>query len=90
MSYATEKALNNDWDKLTEVELLGLVIGNEQTAEAIIKDFGGFRGIANQPLEKFLRYKGLGDAKIIRIAACFEIAKRIVSEVLTIEHEGKL
>lgn len=28
--------------------------------------------MANQPLEKFLEFKGLGDVKIIRIAAAFE------------------
>ncbi len=37
--------------------------------------------MANQPLEKFLEIKGLGDVKIIRIAA-FEIARRIVNQVL--------
>lgn len=38
--------------------------------------------MANQPLEKFLQIKGLGEVKIIRIAAAFEIARRIVHEVL--------
>jgi DNA repair protein RadC len=38
--------------------------------------------MANQPLEKFLEIKGLGDVKIIRIAAAFEIARRIVNQVL--------
>ena len=38
--------------------------------------------MANQPLEKFLKIKGLGDVKIIRIAAAFEIARRMVDEAL--------
>ncbi len=38
--------------------------------------------MANQPLEKFLEIKGLGDVKIIRIAAAFEISRRIVNQVL--------
>lgn len=38
--------------------------------------------MANQPLEKLLDVKGLGDTKIIRIAAAFEIARRMVNEVL--------
>lgn len=38
--------------------------------------------MANQPLEKFLEIRGLGDVKIIRIAAAFEIARRIVNQVL--------
>jgi DNA repair protein RadC len=43
---------------------------------------GKAKGMANQPLEKFLEFKGLGDVKIIRIAAAFEIARRIVNQVL--------
>jgi DNA repair protein RadC len=42
--------------------------------------------MANQPLEKLLDIKGIADVKIIRIAAAFEIARRIVNEVLK-EHE---
>jgi DNA repair protein RadC len=38
--------------------------------------------MANQPLEKFLKIKGLGDVKIIRIAAAFEIARRIANEIM--------
>ena len=36
--------------------------------------------MANQPLEKFLEIKGISDVKIIRIAAAFEIARRIVNQ----------
>ncbi len=39
--------------------------------------------MANQPLERFLEFKGLGDVKIIRIAAAFEMARRIVNQVLS-------
>ena len=42
--------------------------------------------MANQPLSKLLQIKGLGEVKAIRIAAAFEIARRIVNEVLR-EHE---
>jgi DNA repair protein RadC len=34
--------------------------------------------MANQPLEKLLDIKGIADVKIIRIAAAFEIARRII------------
>ncbi|PIW88790.1 MAG: hypothetical protein COZ93_08505, partial [Nitrospirae bacterium CG_4_8_14_3_um_filter_44_28] len=54
----------------------------EEVAEEILNKFGSFKGMANQPLEKFLQFKGLGDVKIIRIAAAFEIARRIVNQVL--------
>ncbi|MEO0072946.1 MAG: UPF0758 domain-containing protein [candidate division WOR-3 bacterium] len=76
-------------DKLTDTELLAILISSgikgksaEKIAEEILEKFGSFRGMANQPLEKFLKIKGLGDVKIIRIAAAFEIARRIVKDVV--------
>ena len=76
-------------DKLTDAELLSILISigikgrsAEEIAGDILRKFGSFKGMANQPLEKFLQFKGLGDVKIIRIAAAFEIARRIVNQVL--------
>ena len=82
-------------ENLSDAELLAILISTgvkEKTAEEIAKEilekFGSFKGMANQPLEKFLNIKGLGDVKVIRIAATFEIARRIVSQVLEdIEYE---
>ena len=54
----------------------------EKIAEEVLEKFNSFKGMANQPLEKFLEIKGLSDVKIIRIAAAFEIARRIVDQVL--------
>jgi len=76
-------------EKLTDAELLAILISTgikgksaEDIAKEILDKFGSFKGMANQPLEKFLSIKGLGDVKIIRIAAAFEIARRVVREVL--------
>ncbi|MBI5199318.1 MAG: hypothetical protein HZA09_04800 [Nitrospirae bacterium] len=76
-------------DLLTDAELLSILISTgtkgksaEDIAKEIIDRFGSFKGMANQPLERFLEFKGLGDVKIIRIAAAFEIARRIAKEVL--------
>ncbi|MBI3813501.1 MAG: hypothetical protein HY279_03415 [Nitrospinae bacterium] len=76
-------------DSLTDAELLSIIISTgtkgksaEKIAEEILAKFSSFKGMANQPLEKFLQFKGLGDVKIIRIAAAFEIARRIVKDVL--------
>lgn len=38
--------------------------------------------MATQPLKKFLEFNGLGDVEIIRIAAAFETARRIINQVL--------
>jgi len=80
-------------ETLTDAELLSILIAPgipgkpaERIAEEILQRFGGFRGMANQPLEKLLDIKGIADVKIIRIAAAFEIARRIVNAVLK-EHE---
>lgn len=79
-------------DALTDSELLSILIAPgtknrpaEEVAQEILDKFGGFKGMANQPLHKFLGIKGLADVKIIRVAAAFEIARRIVNEVLSEE-----
>ena len=76
-------------ESLSDAELLSILIStgikgksSEKIAEEILARFGSFKGMSNQPLEKFLKIKGLGDVKIIRIAAAFEIARRIVNEVI--------
>jgi len=76
-------------EALTDAELLSILIAPgipgkpaEEIAQEILQKFGGFKGMANQPLEKLLDIKGLGDTKIIRIAAAFEIAKRCVDLVV--------
>jgi DNA repair protein RadC len=76
-------------ESLTDSELLSILISTgikgksaERIAEEILAKFGSFKGMANQPLKKFLEIKGIADVKIIRIAAAFEIARRIVNQVL--------
>jgi len=72
-------------ESLTEEELLAILISSgikgksaEQIADEIIKKYGSLQGLVNQPLEKMLEIKGLSDVKIIRIAAAFEIARRLM------------
>lgn len=72
-------------ETLTDTELLSILIAPgvkgkpaEKIAAETLERFGGFKGMANQPLEKLLDIRGLGDTKIIRIAAAFEIARRVI------------
>lgn len=72
-------------ETLTDAELLACLISTgipgkpaEEIAQEILQKFGGFKGMANQPLEKLLDIKGIADVKIIRIAAAFEIARRVI------------
>ena len=76
-------------ETLSDTELLSILISPgikgksaEKIAQEIITKFGSFKGMANQPFENFYKIKGLGDVKIIKIAAAFEISRRIVKEVL--------
>jgi DNA repair protein RadC len=76
-------------ETLSDAELLSILISTgikgksaEKIAEEVLTKFGTFKGMANQPLKRFLEIKGLADVKIIRIAAAFEIARRIVNEIL--------
>lgn len=76
-------------ENLSDTELLSILISPgikgksaEKIAEEILAKFGAFKGMANQPLSKLLEIKGLGDVKVIRIASAFEIARRIVNQVL--------
>lgn len=83
------KLIERGAESLSDAELLSIILSTgtkgktaEQLADEILKRFGGYKGIANQPLEKFFQFKGMGERKIIRLAALYEIARRIVNQVL--------
>ena len=70
-------------EALTEKELLSILVapgtpGNpaEQIAENILKKYGSIEKFGGRPLEGLYEIKGMGDAKIIRLAAALEIARR--------------
>jgi len=71
-------------ESLTDTELLAILISSgikakpaEEIAKEVLAKFGSLKGMANQSLQKFLEIKGLGYVKSIRIAAAFEIARRL-------------
>ncbi len=72
---------------LDDAELLAILISTGtrgRSAELIARDvlshFNSLEGLANQPLERLLAFKGLGDVKILRIAAALEIARRVIAK----------
>ena len=76
-------------ESCTDAELLAILIGSggpgrsaEEIANEILKKFDSFKGLANQPFEKLYRIKNLKEVRVTRIAAAFEIARRIVRQVL--------
>jgi DNA repair protein RadC len=76
-------------ENLSDAELVAILISAgikgrpaERIAEELLARFGSLKGMANQPLKKFLEIKGLGAVKIHRIAAAFEIARRTANQVI--------
>ena len=77
------KLLRAGPDTLTDSELLSIIISSgspyksaEQIAHEIIEKFHSLRGIAEQDVREIMKIKGLGQVKLCRIAAAFEIARR--------------
>ena len=77
-------------DALTDAELLAILISTGirgkpalVIAEEALERFGSLTEMSNVPLEQFLEIKGLSDVKIIRIAAAFEIARRLTRKAST-------
>ena len=75
-------------EALSDAELLAILISTgirgkpaEKIAEEVVERFGSLPEMANVPLERFLEIKGLSDVKIIRIAAAFEIARRLLRDL---------
>jgi DNA repair protein RadC len=81
-------------EALSDAELLAILISTgikgksaQQIAEEILEEYDSLSGMANVPLEKYLQFKGVSDVKIIRIAAAFEIARRLSRGALSHEEE---
>lgn len=73
--------------QLSEQELLAVLISTgvpgrsaEEIAGELLREFGTLRGMSGLPLERFLNFRGLGDVKILRIAAALEIGRRLALE----------
>jgi DNA repair protein RadC len=72
---------------LDDAELLAILISTgtrgrpaESIAREVLGHFGSLEELAGLPLERLLTFKGLGDVKILRIAAAFEIARRVIAK----------
>ena len=76
-------------EALTDAELLSILVapgtrGNpaEKIAENILKKYGSIERFGGHPLEELYEIKGMGDSKIIRLAAALEIARRAAYGIL--------
>jgi DNA repair protein RadC len=73
-------------EALSEAELLAILISTgipgrsaEVIANDVLREYGSLKKLSGRPVEELLRFKGLSDVKIIRIAAAMEIARRFGS-----------
>ena len=71
-------------EALSEAQLFAILISTgvpgrnaEQIAQDVLAEYGSLKGLSGQPLEELLRFRGLSDVKIIRIAAALEIGRRL-------------
>lgn len=79
-----EKLLKFGPEALSDKELLAILIGYGlkgksalDLAKDILAEHKNLKGLAGKRLDEFMKIKGIKEAKIIKIAVAFEIAKRI-------------
>jgi DNA repair protein RadC len=72
-------------DACTESELLAIIFGTGsrnktalQIADEVLEKYYSLYGLMGVPLKEFMEIKGLKEAKATKIAAVFEIARRLV------------
>ena len=70
---------------LRDEELLAILIGSgykgksaEDIARELLDNYYSIAGLMGQKLTDIAKIKGLKDVKVVRIAAAFEIARRVV------------
>jgi len=92
-----ERLLAEGADKLTEAELLAIILRVGQGtfkegmpgqnasdfARTLLKDFHGLRGLDRARIHDLLDVPGLGPAKVAQIKAAFELGKRVCAGKLT-------
>jgi len=92
-----ERLLAKGADKLTETELLAIILRIGQGsfkagmlgqnasdfARTLLKDFHGLRGLDRAHVQDLLKVPGLGPAKVAQIKAAFELGKKISAGKLT-------
>ncbi len=85
-----EKLLKYGADKLSDTELLAILLRTGTTgksaiemAEEILRSAGGtFKGLAGKDIDEITKIPGVKNAKIITVAAALEITRRVSKQIL--------
>lgn len=82
-----EKIIKYGVENLTNVELIAVLLRSGSgkitavdLAKKMLQDFGNLNSLFSRSVNELKRYKGVGTAKAVTLAAVFELAKRISSE----------
>jgi DNA repair protein RadC len=67
---------------LTDEELLSLIVGDQQSARALLVNYGTIHGIAVREAQEFYMFKGIGKFRAQRLTAIFEFSRRLASRSL--------
>lgn len=83
-----EKILKYGVENLSNAELVAIVLRSGSgkvtavdLAKKMLQDFGNLNSLFSRSINELKKYKGVGSAKAVTLAAVFELAKRISSEV---------
>ncbi len=79
------KKITLELPSLSDAELLAVLIGSGYKnktpialAEEVLKTYSSLSGIMGKKLSDIAKIEGLGDVKVVRIAAAYEIVRRVV------------
>jgi len=83
-AYPREKLFDHGTEILTDAELLALIIGTGarnksslQVGEAFLHSYNSLREMASRGVRDFLSHEGVGPTKAARLAATFELGRRL-------------
>ena len=75
-------------DRCTDADLPAILIGSggrgysaEGIAQNLMERFGTLSNMMGKPLQEIAAVRGIGAVKAIRLAAAYEIARRLVKEL---------
>lgn len=89
-----EKAFRYGLEKLSDSELLAILIGSgyhgenaSELANHLLADFQGLNGLASANIVQLKKYKGIKNQRALLIASCLELHKRLSQKEYEINEE---
>lgn len=82
------KLIEQGADRCTDQEILAILLGTggpgysaQDIAAQVLEQYGDLARLMDLPLRELAAVKGLGPVKAIRIAAAYELARRIIKHL---------